>query len=125
LEQITKVVESLKQEILQLEQQHAKLEQDKANQEKQTKIHDDAYNKGFADAESFAKGKQSTQGSDGDGADAENAQENAMENPMANPNEQATGQQLPNDILNGLEHMSNDELAVLIQQHPELRDLIK
>ena len=33
--------------------------------------------------------------------------------------------EVPEDILNGIETMSDDELAVLMQQHPELIDLIQ
>jgi hypothetical protein len=33
--------------------------------------------------------------------------------------------QLPDDILEGLESMSDDELALLIEQNPEFAELIK
>jgi hypothetical protein len=38
---------------------------------------------------------------------------------------QGTDAKLPNDILEGLQGMSDEELQLLIQQHPEFSDLIK
>jgi hypothetical protein len=38
---------------------------------------------------------------------------------------QGTDAKLPNDILEGLQGMSDQELQLLIQQHPEFSDLIK
>jgi hypothetical protein len=109
IEQLTGAVEQLKQQILQLSDKHDKLEQDKAKLENESKIHDDAYNKGYGDAEKLASPMEG-------------------EDPMSElglQEEEGLEGGLPNDILEGLEGMSDDELALLIQQNPEMSELIK
>jgi hypothetical protein len=114
LQNVTSALEQMKQEILQLGEQHAKVEEEKAKQEETTKIKDDAYNMGYADAEKIASPS-------GDDATSQDTMSADM---MGSPNEAVAGK-LPDDILVGLQSMSDDELALLLEQHPDLQDLIK
>lgn len=107
LEQMTSVIEKLKAEILQLTEKHDKVEKEKAEQEKLTKATDDGYNRGYEEAEKLASPMEGA-------------------NPMDDvQDEEGLDGQLPDDILQGLEDMSDDELAVLLESNPELADLIK
>jgi hypothetical protein len=105
VEELVGAVEQLKAQILQLGDKHDKLEKDKAEQEKLTKAHDDGYNKGYTDAEQIASPMDGQEPLQSDDA--------------------GLGEQLPDDILQGLEGMSDDELALLMQQNPEFSELIK
>jgi hypothetical protein len=113
LEGLTGALEKLNKQILQLSDKHDKLEKEKADQDKLNQTQKDSYNSGYGDAEKdltpSPKDSMSappmTQG-----VGAENVQQDAG---------------LPDDIMHGLESMSDDELALVMQQHPELQDLIK
>jgi hypothetical protein len=115
IEGLTTAVEKLKQEILQLADKHDKLEKDKADKEKLNKQFEDGYNKGYGDSEKLASPM-----------DASSQKDPMMANAQSGLDDmQGTDAKLPNDILEGLQGMSDEELQLLIQQHPEFSDLIK
>jgi hypothetical protein len=112
---LTTAVEKLKQEILQLGAKHDKLEKDKVNQENLNKQFADGYNKGYDDSSKLASPM-----------DASSQKDPMMQNAQSGLDDmQGTDAKLPNDILEGLQGMSDQELQLLIQQHPEFSSLIK
>lgn len=101
IEDITETIEDLSNKILQLQQKHDKMEQEQAEKEKEDKIKREAYNKGFQDAEELYT--------------EENENIKLPENPDA----------LPDDILDSLSNMSDEELAELLQTNPEIEQLLE
>lgn len=105
IEDITNNIEKLNQQILQLQDKHDKIERERLEEEKVNKIKDDSYNKGYVDAENLYK-------------------ENITE-PKELQEEEGIEGQLPDELLTGIENLSDDELALLVEQNPEIIDLIK
>lgn len=103
-EQLMGAIEQINQKIVQLEQENAKLKEEKANMEKENKLKSEAYNKGYQDAESLMSSDSEL---DDLGEDED------------------MGLGLPEDLLSGLEELSDDELAVLLASNPELADLLE
>ena len=112
VEEVAAAVEKLNKQILQLSDEYAKLEEERKKEEERIKLKTDSYNAGFLDAESLY--------SEGEGEDTPIATGDGKE---------STGtieeQGLPDDMLRGLESLSDDELALVMQENPELVDLIK
>lgn len=108
LDEITATIEHVNKQILQLQGEHDKIEKDRAEEEKQDQIKKESYNKGYTDAETLY--------SDGEKGDAKNLEEQQGLDGVG---------ALPEDILNGIENMSDDELEVLMMQNPEVMDLVK
>ena len=106
IEDITSTIEQLNKQILQLSDKHDKMENDRREQEKIDQIKKESYNTGYKDAESTYLSDNT---------------------PLANSNtfEGTNGGKLPDELLNGIESMSDDELALLMSQNPELSDLIR
>jgi hypothetical protein len=114
VEQITKTIEQLKQQILQLKDEHDKMEEERKKEEEKNKIKTDSYNTGYTDAEKLYKPDI-----------AKTITDNTI---PTEDRESVDGQyegKLPDDILSGLEQMSDDELAVMLEQNPQLLDMIQ
>lgn len=107
IEQITQAIEQINQQIGAVEQNNAKMEAEKQKAEQEQKIKTEAYNSGYSDAESLSQPQQGDITEDL-GEDMDNM-----------------GLGLPADIMNGLEQLSDDELAVLLESNPELADLLQ
>lgn len=105
IEDLTKALEEINQKIVQLQQEHAMIEQAKAEEEKTKQIQDKAYNDGYTDAEKLA----SSEASIGEG--------------MGGGLEDMEG--LPEDILAGLEELSDEELETLLLLNPDVAKLLK
>lgn len=101
VEQVASAIEGLNKKILQLQGEHDKLVTEQKKQDELTKIKDTSFNEGYSEAEKRL--------SESSGANGEVQQTLGM----------------PDDLLQGIEGMSDDELQLLISQHPELADLIK
>ena len=89
---------------------------DKQEEEKINQIKHDAYNKGFTDAES-EQGQPSVI-----------TEEDLYGEDDTIPGlEEVAGleEDLPDDLLEGIEDMTDDELAILLQHNPEIADLIR
>lgn len=98
VEQVAKTIESLKKQILQLQGSHDTMVKDKQEQDKTTQMKDQSYNSGYKDAESiFTKQNQGSNSPNG----------------------------LPDDMLNGLQDMTDEELQTLLDAHPEMQNFIK
>ena len=116
IEEITASIEKLNQQILQLQSKHDKIEKDKIEEEKIAKIKEESYNEGYKDLEKiYQNNEQNTQ--------TTSEPLNPTEVGVNNPNGINNG--LPDEILTGLENMSDDELALLMQSNPEILDLLK
>lgn len=108
IEQVTGAIEKINQQIVQMQQANATLEQEKRMEEEKTKIQKDSYNAGYADAEKFM-------------ASPTMEEESILE---GLGEEEQLGIPLPDDILSGIEGLSDDELAILLQQNPELAEIL-
>ena len=104
VQEITTAIEKINEQIIQLQSKHDKIENERMKEERENKIKDDAYNRGYTDAEKIMSGENEPLGMD----ELQGMQEG----------------QLPEEILRGIEDMSDDELALLLQTNPELTDLI-
>jgi len=107
LEQISGTVEQLNEQIIQLQQKHDILEKEKLEEDKLNKIKSDSYNSGYTDAEGF----NPTSPSEGMGL------------PDSEGNDDYNGG-LPEEILSGLEGLTDDQLALIIDQNPDLTELL-
>lgn len=105
IQQLTSAVEGLNSQIIQLQDKHDKMENDRKQEEEKTKLKDQSYNLGYGDAERIYAGG---------GEQVTPEQVQGIEDG-----------QLPEELLTGIESMTDDELALLIQQNPEIADLIK
>lgn len=101
IEDIVKAIDKLNQEILQLKNKHVTIETERKKEKEKEKIQSEAYNNGFIDAEKLY--------SEEDKINSEGSVENSG---------------LPEEILSGLESLTDEELALLIKKNPELVELI-
>ena len=117
LDNITSAIEQLNQQILQQQEANAKIEAENQQRQRDSELQTKSYNSGFTDAESQL----------GIGEGAVNQGVMAENDPLANPIDETDGADmaLPNDLLQGLEALSDDELALLMQTNPEIADLIR
>lgn len=104
LEELANAIEQVNGQIVQIKQANDKLEEENQRLETEKKLKDEAYNSGYADAESSMSGPAVTEDL-GDDPDL--------------------GLEFPPDLLNSLETLSDDELAVLLASNPELADLLE
>lgn len=106
VEELVGAIEKINTEILQVKDESGKMVAEQQEKEKQTKLKNDSYNSGYSDAERLLSSE--------DGADvtADLGEDDDM------------GLGLPEDILEGLEELSDDELAVLLASNPEIADLL-
>lgn len=120
IEQITSTIENLNQQILQMQEKYDKMNKEKVEQEKIDKIKKESYDTGYSDAESmYSVGQDEMQnpmmGIDSvEGLDEVNgiqSEDNSM--------------QLPDEILQGISSLSDDELELLMMENPNLSELIK
>lgn len=96
VQELVTAIESINSQILQLKQTHASLVE-KNNQEQQiNQARDQAYNEGYGDAEKM------------------------MSQTPTDPLET-----LPPEMMQGLETLTDDELALLLESNPELAELIR
>jgi hypothetical protein len=124
LDNVAGALEKLKQEILHLQDKHDKLEKDKSEQEKLNNITKQSYNQGYSDAEGFAKGNE--QNPMGESPMMGQGMMGAGDNTSVSPeNMQASQNGIPDDLLNALSGMSDQELSDMLAHHPELQGLVK
>lgn len=118
VEQIAGAIEQLNKQILQLKDEHDKLEAEKKKEEETNKIKSDSYNQGYGDAEKMYKpSEDDTMSMDMMSGDSMMGKD-LSEQPGVDG-------QLPDELLQGLESLSDDELALIVEKNPQLLDLIK
>lgn len=105
VDELVSAIEGINKEILQVKDENGKMVAEQQEKDKLDQIKQESYNGGYADAERIL--------SDSEGDTTEGLGEDAD-----------MGLDLPEDILAGLEELSDDELAVLLQSNPELADLL-
>jgi regulator of sigma D len=108
IEQITSALEKINDKTLQIEKKHDKMVEEQKEEAKIEKIKSQSYNEGYKDAEGGAEDEELSDVSFGGLSDQE-----------------GLDGQLPDDILEGLEGMSDEALELLKQQNPEILELIK
>jgi hypothetical protein len=117
LEQLTGALEHIKKEILQLEDKHDTMMKDKAEQEKLSQVESKSYNQGYKDAESFLRKPKDTMS----GASPLDKPQGTSDLANETPQEDS----MPNDLLEGISNMSDEELTMMLQHHPELAQGVK
>jgi len=117
IENIVKSLEKINGEIVTIKQQQAEKEQAVAQEEERSKLYDDAYNEGFRDAEQQAKSfyDEPLDESVGEGLDEGIAGIAGVEEPEM---------EMPEEMLQGLEALSEDELSLLMMADPSVEELI-
>lgn len=102
IEELMGAVEKLNDQILQLSGEYDKMVEEGKEEERIKQIQDDFYNKGYTDAENILMQEQSP-----------------IEDDVENIGE------LPDELLYGLESMSDEELALLVEKYPNLLEMIQ
>lgn len=110
IEELAGAVEKIGGDILQTQKENDKIRSEKEAEEKNNALRNESYNSGYGDAERLLR--------DSADEDAEGMTEDLGE-------EDDMGLGLPDDILEGMHNMSDDELALLIQSNPELAELLE
>jgi len=116
IEELATAVEHLGGEILQIKQESDSIKQAQAEEEKTNKLKSDSYNEGYVDAEKYLDSPtmEDEEGlMEGEGLLGGLGEDDSL------------GLDIPEDILEGLEALSDDELALLLEQHPQLADLLE
>lgn len=103
IEEIVSAIEDINSKILQLSQEYDMMLEEEQAKEEQKAMEDKFYNEGYVDAEKLYKQGQS------------GLEEFQSDVPG----------QLPDELLAGLEGMSDEDLAVMLEQEPDLIDLIE
>ena len=111
VEGLTQAIDKLKQKTLQLEEKHDTIVKEKAELERTNKMKSDAYNAGYMDAEEVFTAAQKEQ--------------QELEGIMGEEGTLESNDMLPDDILEGIEQLSDDQLKVLLLKNPKLADMIK
>lgn len=105
IEELASTLEKVNEKILLIEQQSAKMEEDKKKEDELNQIKNTSYNEGYMDAESLLAQDESLAEDMGDGTVKDDV--------------------LPDDILSGLETMTDDQLELIAMQNPELLELLQ
>lgn len=114
IEQLAEAIEHVGGEILQVKTDNDTMRKTQEEEEKLTQLKSDSYNAGYGDAEKLLASDTMEDESvlESDGSLDDLGEQKHM------------GLEIPDDILAGIEQLSDDELAVLLQSNPELADLI-
>lgn len=145
IEDLTGTLESVNKKILQLQKDYDKMKEEQSKAEETDKLRKQFYNEGYSDAEKLSQegmptgmepadsmlmGEQDPSMMSGDPMELGEFSENA--NPMGEGLGEAPTENLgeelpemPEDILEGIEDLSDDELELLLQQRPELAELLR
>jgi hypothetical protein len=108
IDELAGAIEKIGGDILQTQQENDKIRQEKEAEEQQNNLRSESYNSGYKDAEQLLN---ETQG------------ETSITEGLGEESDANLG--LPPDLLDGIEDMSDDELAVLLESNPELAELLE
>ncbi len=114
IDQVVQGLESMSKQILQVKQQSDTLVAEQKKQAEVTRIKTDSYNTGFNDAQQLTN--QVPLAKHTGGASSIGKPEGQSESDQTS--------QLPDDIVEGLSSMSNDQLYALLQKYPEIQQMI-
>lgn len=101
VEDLVTAIEKINKQILQLEEENARIKEEKQQEEKINQVKNKSYNEGYADAESMYQEEESMMNGEG-----------------------VEDTELPEEILVGLEDMSDEELALIAEKNPQLIELL-
>ena len=110
IEEIAKALENLQERILHTQQTHANMEEEKRKEQEFDKIRSEAYNRGYSDAGSVGFDDPDELGVD-----------MMMGLEDLEGMEDETG--IPDDLLEVIEDMSDEELSVFLEQNPQIAAL--
>jgi len=118
LEEISKAIETVNKKILQLEKEHDRIEEESKKETEKAQIRTKSYNEGYTDAESLVNSETGEQGMQD------------MSQPATQPMQpsgagEGLGTGLPDDMMEGLEALSDDELELLMKKNPNIGELLK
>lgn len=106
IEELMGAIEKINQEIVQIQEKYARMEEEEAKEKEINKIKTESYNAGYMDAEKLLS-------PDSEGGD------------ITDDLGEDVGGELSEDILQGLEELSDGELELLLMKNPELADLLE
>lgn len=106
VEELVGAIEQINQQIVQVQDESGKMVAEQKEKDKLDQIKNDSYNSGYADAERLIASSEEDGVTDDLGEDSD------------------MGLPLPEDLLEGLESLSDDELAVLLASNPEIAELL-
>lgn len=114
IEDMAEAIEHLGGEILQIQSDSDTIKKTQEEEAKINQIKSDSYNSGYGDAERLlASESMEDEGALGG------------ESPLEGLGDNSLGLDIPEDILRGLEALSDDELKLLLKTNPELADLLE
>lgn len=121
IEELTSAIEHINKQILQLQKKHDIIEKDKKELEKENNIRRESYNQGYSDAE---RSLQESVMPSSDLIYSEEDDEIGLDG-MSGLEDMQGIAEIPEDVLAGLENMSDEELNLFMSQNPELAELIQ
>lgn len=121
IEDVTASIEKLNKEVLELSKKHDSAQEERKRSDAEDKIKKEAYNSGYSDAEQVYY-DPSIPANVNNNNTVPMSELGDIDNISA---EEDTLSALPNDILQGLETLSDEELSLLLEENPELIDLIQ
>lgn len=124
INEVVSVLEEVNKKILQLEKEHDRIEEEQKKEQERTKLRTESYNAGYSDAEKLLTSEPTNEGGSGE------ANPMGAQNPMGNglaetPVDERGVAPLPDDMLSGIEEMSDDELELLMSSNPQVGDLLR
>lgn len=140
IEEITTALEEVNARIIQLQEEHDTMVEEQKEAEAEQQIRDQAYNEGYLDAERHLSDYEDEDhfidedpleaGMFGEdeiplGMFEEGLPEEEEEEDILAGLGEGDITDLPDDILDGLEELSDEELRLLLQQFPQLADLLR
>jgi len=111
IQNITKAIQEINGKIVKVEQDLGIEKEEQQRKQRDEDLQSKAYDNGFRDAQSSLDETGMGEGMSGEGLEP-------------NPDEIAGGEELPEDLLQGIESLSEEELSLLQMSDPTLQDLI-
>ena len=111
IQNITKAIEKINGEIVTIKQATQQKEEQEAMKQQQQKLEDDAYNRGYLEAENSMN--------------TDILDEDIMEGEGLMDEEAPLEENLPEELLQGLEALSDDELSLLRMSDPSIAQMIR
>lgn len=121
VDQLVDAIDKINDDILQLQKDADMVAQEEEEQAKLDKVRDDGYNSGYTDAESYMGDEFGGMSTPVD--EEEDTEEFEPDGSTIADRGLADG--VPDDVLEGIEGMSDTDLASLVQANPDLEYLLK
>ena len=129
IDDITSTLEEVNKQILQLREEYDRLEEEQRREEERNKIETDAYNQGYTDAERILTPEGVMSGDPLEmgemGVDDDPLSDPVMDEEEMITDDLGEDELIPDDVLEDIEGMSDEELALLLEQYPQLAELLR